>query len=86
MAMANDSSSETAPSKIRSARVDQFHDQAVRTYVMQCADVRMVQRCHYSGFALEPLGELFGGDFDRDIAIEARIAGSEHFTHASGAD
>ena len=46
----------------------------------------MIQRGDRAGFALEALAELFGGDFDGDVAPEARVAGAIHFAHAAGAD
>jgi hypothetical protein len=39
-----------------------------------------------AGFALEAVGKVLRGDFDGDVAIEARIAGFPYFAHAAFAD
>src|SRR5437016_3975825 len=46
----------------------------------------MVQRGHGASFALEAFGELQLGGLDGDDAIQPRIAGLVHLSHASGAD
>jgi hypothetical protein len=46
----------------------------------------MIQRGDGARFALEQVAELFGGDFDGDITVEARISGAIHFAHASLAE
>jgi hypothetical protein len=52
----------------------------------------MVQRGERPGFAHEPrkavriAGEAIGQDLQRDIAIELRVAGSEHLPHPALAD
>ena len=59
---------------------------------MEYADVRVVERSHGVGFALESLpevlalGDMFGQDFDGDEAIEARVTRFVHFAHASRAE
>ena len=53
-------------------------------------DVRMIQRREGLGFAREPgepvgvAREEIGQDFDRDVAIELRIARAIHLAHAPG--
>ena len=54
--------------------------------------MRMVERSHGVGFALEALpellafGDVLGQDLDGDEAIEARVTRFVHFAHASGAE
>jgi hypothetical protein len=56
--------------------------------VVQNADVGMRQLGDGAGFALEALAEfgilreMFGEDFDGDVAIQPRIASAIHLTHA----
>ena len=60
--------------------------------VVKRADVGMVQAGNRFGFAVESLaqlraaGEMRGQNFDRDDAIEARIAGAVHLAHSSRTD
>ena len=60
--------------------------------VVEHADVRVVQRSHGAGFALEALpeilalGDVFGQDLDGDGAVEARVTRFVHFAHASRAE
>jgi len=55
-------------------------------------DVRVVQRCQELRFPLEasePLfvtGELFGQDFDGDVALQLRIDGTVDLTHPTNPD
>jgi hypothetical protein len=59
--------------------------------VVEHADVRVVERSHGAGFALEALpevlalGDMFGQDLDGDEAIEARVTRFVHFAHTPGA-
>ena len=46
----------------------------------------MIQRGDGLGFALKTLRELFPGNFDRDVAIQARIAPLPDLAHSTGAD
>src|ERR1051325_1625717 len=46
----------------------------------------MIQRCDGACLALEALGELRGGNFDGDVAIESRIGGAIHLTHAPSSE
>ena len=46
----------------------------------------MIQRGYGLGFALEALGELLRGNFDRHVAIQTRIARAIHFAHPTGPD
>src|SRR6476661_6566811 len=50
------------------------------------ADVGMVQRGDSAGFALEALAEALGGDFDGDLAAQARVAGAVNLAHPALAD
>ena len=46
----------------------------------------MVQGRNGAGFALEPLAELFCGNFDRNITAKAGVTRLPHFPHAALAD
>src|SRR6266700_4185922 len=46
----------------------------------------MIQGSDSAGFPLEALIELLGAQLDRHHTVEACVAGSVHFTHASRAD
>ena len=46
----------------------------------------MIQRRDGSRFALEAFTELRGGNFDRHVAIQARVVGAIHLAHAARAD
>ena len=60
--------------------------------IVQRADIGMIQRGHGAGFAFEagaqivPLGDVFGQHFDRDGAVEPRVARLVHFTHPASPD
>jgi hypothetical protein len=60
--------------------------------VVECADVRMVQRCDSAGFAFEagtqilPRGDVFRQNLDSNRAVEASVAGLVDFAHSSSAD
>ena len=62
--------------------VDQLHDEVVRPDVVERADVRMIERGHGTGFALEPFAELLGGELDGDLPTQAGVAGPIDFAHA----
>ena len=63
-----------------------LHHQVVRPYVVERANVRMVQRRHGAGFTLEPGVEPRLGDFDGDHAVEARVPGLVDRAHPARAD
>jgi hypothetical protein len=46
----------------------------------------MIQRRDGAGLPLEALIEFGPGSLDRDNAVEPRVAGLVHLTHAPGAD
>jgi hypothetical protein len=46
----------------------------------------MVQSGDGASFALEALAEALGGDFERDLAAQARVAGAVHLAHPSLAE
>ena len=60
--------------------------------VVEGADVRMLERGNRPRLALEPFlelwmpGAILGKDFDRDDAIEPRVARAIHLAHAARAD
>ena len=59
---------------------------------MDVRDVRMIEGRQRLGFAREPceaisvVGERVRQDFERDLAIELRVTGAVHLTHATFAD
>ena len=65
---------------------DILHDQIVRSDVVEVTDVGVVQGRDRARFAGEALRELDVRDFDRDVAIEARVVGAIHLAHATFAD
>ncbi len=46
----------------------------------------MVQRRHRPSLAFKTLAKLLGGNFDRDVAPQARISRAIHCAHPTGAD
>lgn len=76
--------------------VEELHDEEVgtvlRAYVVEMADVRMIQRGNGAGFALKTLlefgivGEVSGENLDGDNAIEARVFRAVDLSHAAGAE
>ena len=76
--------------------LDIFHHQKINVVlesrVVKRADVRMIQAGDGFCFALKSLaqfravGEMRGQNFNRDGAIEARVAGFVHFAHSARAD
>jgi hypothetical protein len=46
----------------------------------------VIQRRDGLRFTSEAFAELRGGDFDRNVAIQSRISGPIHLTHASSTD
>ena len=46
----------------------------------------MIQRRNGLGLALEAFTELSSRDFDGNIALQTRIVGAIHFTHAARAE
>ena len=46
----------------------------------------MIQGRDGAGFALEAFGELLGGNFDGDVAVQAGIARAVDFAHPAGSD
>ena len=62
-----------------------FHDEVVRTYVIQLADVWMVQGRDGARLPIESIRELLFGNFDGDGSVEAGIAGLPDLAHAARA-
>ena len=61
--------------------VHQFHDQVVRSDVIELADIGVIERGDRAGFVLEPFAEQLLRHLDSDGATEARIAGLVHLAH-----
>ena len=60
--------------------------------IMENADIGMIQAGYGFGFAFEALsglgvrGQVVGQDLDCDLAVEAGVAGTVNFSHATGAE
>jgi len=75
---------------------EQFHDDEGFAVggadVVNRADVRMIESGRGFGFAVEARegmrigGDIFGEEFERDVAVEARVFGFVHHTHAAVSD
>src|SRR5215469_3505547 len=63
----------------------ELHHQIVGTDIVKLADMRMIQRRHRAGLALESLAESLFRDLDRHGAVQARIARPVDPAHSSGA-
>jgi len=66
--------------------LDILHHEVVRTHIVQCADVGMVQRCNGPGLAVESLAEASVGDLDGDHTVQPGVAGLVHVAHPAPAD
>jgi hypothetical protein len=76
--------------------VDELHDQRANAVTLleavDLGDGRMVERRKRVRFASEPhqsvgiRGKRGGQNLDGDVAVQAGIAGPEHFAHAARAD
>ena len=84
---------------MRSASVGHYdelhHERANAARVFKAIDLRnvmMVQRGKHAGFTIEARQAIgivrkgLGKDFDRDIAIQLRVAGSVHLAHAASTE
>src|SRR5229473_1446019 len=60
--------------------------QIIRPDVVECADVRMIQRGNGARLALEALAEFVLKDLDGDDAVQARVESTIHLAHAAGAN
>ena len=66
--------------------LDQLHHQVVRADVVERADIRVIERSHRTDFALESVGELHAGDFDRNLTTEPRVPSLVDLPHAASAN
>ena len=51
--------------------------------VVESADAGMIERRHSAGFAFEALAEIGLDHFERDRAVDARVARLPDFAHAA---
>src|SRR5262245_22118045 len=65
---------------------DQLHHEVIRTHIVECADVGVVQRGDRPRFTFEAITECCRGELDRDRSIEPRVAGPRHLPHAAGSN
>src|SRR4051794_36261304 len=70
----------------RSRPLDVLHHEIIRTHVMKCADIGMVQRCDDSRLALESLAEALRRHFHGDIATQPWISRSIYLPHPAGTE
>ena len=63
--------------------VDVLHDEIIRPYVIQSADIGMVERSYGSCFLAEALAEAFLGELERDCPVQTRVECFPHLTHAA---
>ena len=66
--------------------IDVFHDQIVGAYVVERADVGMVEGGDGSRFLCKAIAESGGGGLDCDNAIKPRVAGFPDLSHTAFAD
>src|SRR6266851_4497847 len=71
---------------IERSPLDKLHDQIIWADVVNLADVGMIQRGDGFGFTLGALRELQRGNFNGHIAIQTRVFGAIHLTHAARAN
>lgn len=65
---------------------DVFHDQAVRTDVVQRADVGVIERRDCAGLVLEALRELLVGRLDGADPIQPGVTGFPDLAHVAAAN
>jgi hypothetical protein len=65
---------------------DEFHDRVIRTNVVECADIGMIQRRNRLRLMLEAFGELRRRNLDRDVAPQARVVRPVNLSHSTGAE
>ena len=65
--------------------LDVLHRQIIRPDIMERADIGMIQRADGFGFSLKALAEFLLGEFHRDDAVEAGVAGLPDLAHTSAA-
>jgi len=66
--------------------LDVLHDKVIRPHVVKLAQVRMIQCCGCLRLAREALGEVGLTFFDRNEAVQARVARLPNFAHAACAE
>jgi len=81
---------------LQSPAFEQLHDEelppVVLSHVVDCADVRIIQRGCGVCFALEALlrtgfrGETRRQNLDGDVSVETCVSGTINFTHAARAN
>jgi hypothetical protein len=65
---------------------NKFHDQVVGPDVVECADVRVIQRGDRTRLAFETRVEPLVSDLDGDGAAQSRIHRTKHLAHAAFAE
>jgi len=69
-----------------SGAFDKLHYEVVWADIVERADVGVIQLRDHLRFLFEAFGEFRFGNFEHDVAIEPRIAGFIHLSHAACAD
>src|SRR5262249_54085294 len=66
--------------------VDVLHDEVIRTHIIECADVRVIQRCDRPRLAQEPVREVPLAVLDGNDPVETNVARFPDLTHAACAE
>ncbi len=64
--------------------LQQFHYQIVRPYIVEPANIGVIQGSNGRRFPFKVLAKPSGGDFHGYVASEPRVGSPVYFTHASG--
>ena len=62
-----------------------LHHQVIGSYVVNRADVRMIERGDRAGFAFQPVHVFRVEKLNGDFTAEPRVEGAINFAHAAGA-
>jgi hypothetical protein len=66
--------------------IQQFHDQIIRTDIVEGTNVGMAYRCDGARLLLETVEECFFANLDRYRSGQARVGSAEHVAHSSLAE
>jgi hypothetical protein len=68
---------------LKGTPLHELHDQVIRTHIVVCANVGMIECRHRVSFARESLLGMFFGELDCSTAVETRIARLPDFAHSA---
>ncbi len=63
-----------------------LHHQKIGAYVVQRADVRVIERRNSARLAFKTIPESQVQNFDRHAAVQASVASAKDFSHTAGAE